>query len=146
MPPSSFEKRAPIFVTVDQLRPDTTGHNLVVKVVDAKVVVNRAAGRAGSSAAKVAECLVGDETGVIVYAARNEQVDLAMPGSYIVLRNARIDMFRGSMRLAVNQWGKVEEAEPNQDFEVKMEDNMSLVEYELVQVNQPSTAHAVAAQ
>ena len=47
-------------------------------------------------------------------------VDLAMPGSYIVLRNARIDMFRGSMRLAVNQWGKVEEAEPNQDFEVKV--------------------------
>jgi len=36
------------------------------------------------------------------------------------LRNARIDMFRGSMRLAVNQWGKVEEAEPNQDFQVKV--------------------------
>ena len=29
-------------------------------------------------------------------------------------------MFRGSMRLAVNQWGKVEEAEPNQDFQVKV--------------------------
>jgi hypothetical protein len=24
------------------------------------------------------------------------------------------------MRLAVNQWGKVEEAEPNQDFQVKV--------------------------
>ena len=47
-------------------------------------------------------------------------VDLATPGSYITLRNARIDMFRGSMRLAVNQWGKVEEAEPNQDFQVKV--------------------------
>lgn len=27
------------------------------------------------------------------------------PGSYVTLRNAKIDMFRGSMRLAVNQVG-----------------------------------------
>lgn len=32
-------------------------------------------------------------------------VDLAKPGSYLTLRNAKIDMFRGSMRLAVNQVG-----------------------------------------
>lgn len=47
-------------------------------------------------------------------------VDLAKPGEYLVFRNARIDMFRGSMRLAVNEWGKVEAAEPNQDFQVKV--------------------------
>lgn len=47
-------------------------------------------------------------------------VDLATPGEYLVFRNARTDMFRGSMRLAVNQWGKVEAAEPNQDFQVKV--------------------------
>lgn len=29
----------------------------------------------------------------------------------MTLRNAKIDMFRGSMRLAVNQWGKIEAAE-----------------------------------
>lgn len=27
------------------------------------------------------------------------------PGSYVTLRNAKVDMFRGSMRLAVNQVG-----------------------------------------
>ena len=47
-------------------------------------------------------------------------VDLAAPGEYLVFRNARTDMFRGSMRLAVNEWGKVEAAEPNQDFQVKV--------------------------
>ena len=47
-------------------------------------------------------------------------VELAKPGEYLVFRNARTDMFRGSMRLAVNQWGQVEAAEPNQDFEVKV--------------------------
>lgn len=45
-------------------------------------------------------------------------VELAKVGSYLILRNARIDMFKGSMRLAVNQWGKVEEGEG--DFEVKV--------------------------
>ena len=30
-------------------------------------------------------------------------VELMKPGSYVTLRNAKIDMFRGSMRLAVNQ-------------------------------------------
>lgn len=38
-------------------------------------------------------------------------VDLAQEGSYITLRNAKIDMYRGSMRLAVDQWGKVEALE-----------------------------------
>ena len=37
-------------------------------------------------------------------------VDLAVKGAYLVLRNAKIDMYRGSMRLAVDQWGKVEAA------------------------------------
>ena len=42
-------------------------------MVDAKVVLDRPAGKAGSSASKVAECLVGDQTGVIVFSAKNEQ-------------------------------------------------------------------------
>ena len=45
----------------------------LLQVVDAKVVLDRPAGKAGSSASKVAECLVGDQTGVIVFSAKNEQ-------------------------------------------------------------------------
>ncbi|KAL3142546.1 hypothetical protein ABBQ38_002868 [Trebouxia sp. C0009 RCD-2024] len=136
-----------VFTTVDQLRPDTKGHNLVLKVVDAKVVLDRPGGRSGSSPSRVAECLVGDETGMIVFSAKNEHVDLAKPGEYLVFRNARIDMFRGSMRLAVNEWGKVEAAEPNQDFQVKVDDNMSLIEFELVQVQPAAVApQSVAVQ
>lgn len=29
---STFEEQGPVFTTVDQLRPDTKGHNLVLKV------------------------------------------------------------------------------------------------------------------
>jgi replication factor A1 len=53
--------------------------------------------------------------------------------STVILRNAKIDMFRGSMRLAVDKWGRVEVTEDD-DFEVKEDNNLSLVEYELVNV------------
>lgn len=51
----------------------------------------------------------------------------------VILRNAKIDMFKGSMRLAVDKWGRVEVTEPA-SFQVKEDNNLSLVEYELVNV------------
>lgn len=57
------------------------------------------------------------------------------PGNTVILRNAKIDMFKGSMRLAVDKWGRVEVTEPA-DFVVKEENNLSLVEYELVNVEE----------
>lgn len=49
----------------------------------------------------------------------------------VILRNAKIDMFKSTMRLAVDKWGRVEVTEPAA-FEVKQDNNLSLVEYELV--------------
>ncbi|XP_072965048.1 uncharacterized protein At4g28440-like [Typha angustifolia] len=126
--------RKPVFTKVDQLKPGTTGHTLTVKVVSSNTVLQK--GRASSAnlrQTRIAECLVGDETGTIVFTARNEQVDSMKPGATVVLRNAKIDMFKGSMRLAVDKWGRVEVTEPA-DFTVKEENNLSLVEYELVNV------------
>ncbi|KAI7747055.1 hypothetical protein M8C21_017166 [Ambrosia artemisiifolia] len=59
---------------------------------------------------RLAECLVGDETGIVVFAATNDQVDAMKEGSTVILRNAKIDMYKGSMRLAVDKWGRVERA------------------------------------
>jgi replication factor A1 len=66
--------RKPVFTKVDQLRPGTSGHTLTVKVVTAKMVLQK--GRPDGSQVRqmrIAECLVGDETGVIIFTARNEQ-------------------------------------------------------------------------
>ena len=41
-------------------------------------------------------------------------------GLYLTLRNAKIDMYKGSMRLAVNQWGVIEKAVDQPEFEVKV--------------------------
>lgn len=66
--------RKPVFIKVDQLRPGTSGHTLTVKVVSSKMVLQK--GRPDGSQARqmrIAECLVGDETGVVIFTARNEQ-------------------------------------------------------------------------
>jgi replication factor A1 len=60
-------------------------------------------------------------------------VDLVKPDTTVIFRNARIDMFKGTMRLAVDKWGRIEVTDPA-DFVVNQENNMSNVEYELVDV------------
>lgn len=75
-------KRKPVFVKVDQLKPGTNGHTLTVKVISSKPVkttVNNKGVRSSMVLARparpslIAECLVGDETGSIIFTARNEQ-------------------------------------------------------------------------
>ncbi|XP_057949241.1 uncharacterized protein At4g28440-like [Malania oleifera] len=126
--------RKPVFTKVEQLKPGTSGHTLTLKVLTATSVLQK--GRSVSPhlrQTRISECLVGDETGTIVFTARNDQVDLMKPDATVIVRNAKIDMFKGSMRLAVDKWGRVELADPAK-FVVKEDNNLSLVEYELVNV------------
>ncbi|KAL6606417.1 hypothetical protein ACP70R_042070 [Stipagrostis hirtigluma subsp. patula] len=123
--------RKPVFTTVDQLRPQSHGHTLTARVLSARTVLDKASPALGRT--RVAECLVGDHTGTILVTARNQQIDLLKPGTTVIFRNAKIDMFKGTMRLAVDKWGRIEVTE-DADFQVKEDNNMSLVEYELVDV------------
>ncbi|XP_010547848.1 PREDICTED: uncharacterized protein At4g28440-like [Tarenaya hassleriana] len=134
MAESKSTLRKPVFTKINELRPGTSGHTLTVKVVSTKMVMQR--GRTNGPQARqmrIAECLIGDETGMVIFTARNDQVDLMKEGATVILRNAKIDMFKGSMRLAVDKWGRVEVADPA-DFTVKEDNNLSLIEYELVNV------------
>lgn len=73
--------RKPVFIKVDQLKPGTTGHNLTVKIVNANTVLSKKPRNPSSlrvparpqQNTRIAECLVGDETGSILLTARNEQ-------------------------------------------------------------------------
>ena len=152
-----------------------TPDGVALQVLDSKVVLDRPA-RTGLKAQRVAECTVGDDSGLILFSARNEQgepssqqpalalrstpppghadaepwsppaclpaVDAVQPGSYITLRNAKTEMFRSSMRVVVDRFGKID-ADADADFEPNSDLNMSLIEYELVQV--PSEAASVKA-
>ncbi|GKF24884.1 putative nucleic acid-binding, OB-fold protein [Tanacetum coccineum] len=67
-------KQQATFTKINQLRPDAFGLNLTVKVADSKAIQTRG-GRNGTQGCNMplAECLVGDETEVVVFTARNEQ-------------------------------------------------------------------------
>lgn len=132
--PTKPPLRKPTFIKVDQLKPGTSGHTLTVKVLSSNTVLKR--GRVVSQNlrnTRIAECLIGDETGTIIFTARNDQVDIMKPGTTIIVRNAKIEMFKGTMRLVVDKWGLIEVTEPA-DFTVKEDNNLSLIEYELVNV------------
>ena len=59
-------------------------------------------------------------------------VEMLKPGNTVIFRNARIDMFKDTMRLAVDKWGLIEVVEEPADFKVNEDNNMSEIEYELV--------------
>ncbi|XP_071717148.1 uncharacterized protein At4g28440-like [Rutidosis leptorrhynchoides] len=119
--------RKPVFITIDDLKSGTTGLTLVVKILSSEIVLQR--GRN----VRISKCLVGDQAGTILFTARNDQVDILKPGASVIIRNGKIDMFKGSMRLAVDKWDRIEVTDPV-TFEVKEDNNLSLVEYELVNV------------
>ncbi|GKA86126.1 nucleic acid-binding, OB-fold-like protein [Tanacetum coccineum] len=64
-------KRKLVFTKVDNMRPGTSGHNLIVKVIGAKLVLQKS--KPDDHQMQIAECLVGDETGSILFTARNNQ-------------------------------------------------------------------------
>lgn len=61
-------------------------------------------------------------------------VEMLKAGTIVTLRNARIDIYKGSMRLAVDRWGRIDVETELPDFTVKEDNNLSLIEFELVTV------------
>ena len=80
-----------------------------------------------------AECVVGDEFGVMDFLAQNEQLDVVKEGASITVRNGHAKVLRdtGKIKLIVDKWGKVENSSVAVG-KVKTENNISAVEYELV--------------
>ncbi|KAL3345227.1 hypothetical protein AABB24_024265 [Solanum stoloniferum] len=129
------------FVKVDELKPGTEGINLIVKVLNTDVVVDKSEEQQSLPSyhyspfrtTRVAESLVGDETGTIILTTRNEQVDLMTPGNILLLYGAKIQIYRGFLRLAVENKMQIKVAEP-MEFDVDDDEdcNLSLAEYDAI--------------
>lgn len=65
-----------------------------------------------------------------------EQVNLVNKGATIIVRNSRVEMFeKKNMRLAVDKWGLIETSPQPLNEEVNWKNNVSLMDYELVQAD-----------
>ncbi len=132
---SSPTLRVPSFVLLSSpsVAPASRGHNLHAVVLSVGPVLERT--KIDGTRVRLAEALIGDSSGTILFAARNDQIDLLVIGRTLTFRNAKIEMFKNRMRLAVDKWGIVETANGiaiDSETVNRKDNQLSEVEYELV--------------
>jgi len=103
--------------TTKKIFPPSGGHNLCLLVIDLTVVVDKL--RVDGSRVRLAEALLGDETGTVAFRARDEQIELLQDlidsskqqvdeRPAVVLRNCTVELYQNKhLRLAVTKWGKL---------------------------------------
>ncbi len=112
-------------IKVRDLMPNSKHVNIRVKVLsvgEERSVISRFDG----SEHRVAEALVGDETGVILLTLWNDNIDLIREkeDSTIIIRNGYISIFRNTMRLNLGRRGTVEDSDVEIE-EVNTDNNLS---------------------
>jgi len=127
------DKRKSNFKTLDKIEPEGHGYNLKVKVLTNKKVIDETLSD-GSRYAR-AFVTIADTSESCAFIAINDQIGLLRPTQNYILRNAKVVMFKGFMRLEVDEWGKIEPYDGEITTSTKGK-NMSTVEYELVKSNE----------
>lgn len=93
-------------VKISDLRDGMRGVNLVAKVLEIsepREVVSRFDGRTH----KVADAIIGDETGTIKLSLWNEQIGRVNVNDTIKIENGYIRSFRGEKQLNVGKFGRL---------------------------------------
>jgi len=126
--PVVIEKRQPYINNIDRLEPELTGLTFKVNVISNEKAIDEQL----SDGKRFARGLVvvGDTTASVIFIAINEQIELLKPGHNYILRNAKVVMYKGWMRIEVDDWGKIDAID--EDVVPNKKRNMSTVEYELV--------------
>lgn len=115
-------------VKVGTLTPNSRGVNTIVKVVS-KGEVRSVTGR-DYSVRRVADALVGDETGCIYMTLWDDKIDAINEEATLSITNGYINLFRGNMRINIGKYGSYELVEDSPITEVNTENNLSDKRYE----------------
>ena len=115
-------------VKIEMLTPNSRGVNTIVKVVS-KGEVRSVTGR-DYSVRRVADALVGDETGSIYMTLWDDKIDAISEGTTLSITNGYVNLFRGNMRLNIGKYGSYEVVEDSPIDEVNTENNLSDKKYE----------------
>ncbi len=113
------------FIKIGNLTANSRNVNLRVKVLsvgEERTVTSRR----DDALHRVAEALVGDETGTVLMTLWDDKIDLIREreGSTVVLKNCYVGVFRNSMRLNIGRYGSVEDSSEEIE-EVNEENNIS---------------------
>ena len=119
----------PVNVKINELTPNSKAVNVTVKVVSKGEVRSTQSGRDGTTH-KVADVLVGDETGCVYLNLWDDSIEKVKEGDTLNIKNGYINLFRGNMRLNIGRYGSFETAKESQIKEVNTENNLSSKQYE----------------
>ncbi|MEZ0346573.1 MAG: single-stranded DNA-binding protein [Infirmifilum sp.] len=117
-------------VKIADITPSTRRFSVTFKVLnvnDEKQITSRRDG----SEHRVADVLVGDETGVAVLTAWDNEIDQfkSMVGDTVTLNNGYVSLFQGKLRLGLGRFGSIKPSEEKIE-QVNSENNISEKEFE----------------
>ncbi len=115
-------------VKVEKLTPNSREVNTIVKVVS-KSQVRNVTGR-DYSIRRVADALVGDETGCVYLTLWDDNIDKINEEATLQINNGYVNLFRGNMRLNIGKYGSFELIDESPITEVNTENNLSDKRYE----------------
>lgn len=123
-PPPVLKK--PKFSKATDLNPTTKGFNCMVKCTKPAEQVEGTEG--------VYEAQVGDESGVFTVSFRNKDLcEVCTKGASIRIQNTSVRMVKGFIRVVVDKWAAFKPADEPLEWEAKDGNDLSTVEYELVE-------------
>ena len=122
-------------VKIEKLTPSSREVNTVVKVVS-KSEVRNVTGR-DYSVHRVADALVGDETGCVYLTLWDDNIDRVKEEGTLQVTNGYVNLFRGNMRLNTGRYGSFEVLEESPIAEVNTENNLSEKRYEQERRDRP---------
>ena len=111
------------FVKVDALKPGLRNVNVTVKVVNIGEP-RSVTSRRDISVHRVAEALVGDETGCVLLTLWDDQISVLNNGDVIEVKNGYTSLFSGFLRLNIGRRGTAEKVDRDIG-EVNTENNLS---------------------
>jgi len=101
----------------------------IAKVVS-KTEPREVSSRRDMSTHRVAEALVGDDTGSVYLTLWDDAIDEVEEGQVLNIKNAYVNLFRGSMRLNLGRFGSYELVESAPFEEVNLDNNLSSKQFE----------------
>jgi replication factor A1 len=113
---------------IEQLTPQSREVNIIVKVVS-KSEIRNVTGR-DYTIRRVADALVGDETGCVYLTLWDDNIDKITEEATVRITNGYVNLFRGNMRLNIGRYGSFELLDESPITEINSENNLSDKRYE----------------
>ncbi|PXF50083.1 hypothetical protein BWQ96_00243 [Gracilariopsis chorda] len=120
--------KLPVYLKLNQMAPNTHGHNIVVQVVNKKTTVDKT--DANGRRVRQQQVLVADDTGAMYLNAHNVICDKLTEGKVVELHDVRVKLFNNCMRLTMDKWASVNETFKAIPQKVQTDPNFSHVVYQ----------------